>query len=569
MNAQRARVGLFLCVLAGLSAVAVADIPLVINHQGRINVNGTPFNGIGSFRFALADEGTGLNLWTNDGSGLGTSQPPELAFAVAVSGGVYSVALGDTSVPGMMAMSSGVFDSAAVLLRVWFDDGVNGMQYLAPDQRVTGAAYAFHALYAETAGNATTVGGMQAAELDNTADIADAMSAHDGDPAAHPGIELDAARITSGALSLGRIPQGTGSGLDADLLDGQDSSAFMPAGTDNWVNTSGDTMTGRLVVTGAISQPLVDVSNASTTAVQGATGYTYGTGIVGQSTGAQGKGVYGVASSDTNSINYGGHFVAFGQQGRGVYGVADSDVMMTKYGGYFWAKGGNGIGCRGEANGSNGKGVYGYATNEGEVTNYGGYFWGKGTQGRGVYASGPAYDYYAAGAGVNYGPFTGGHEVRLAPDSLPLLPGMVVSSTGLTRVRTDEAGEAPLSSTLPDVAVSVVPNDPAVLGVFVRETSLDEEHWYAAGPGDRFGVVNALGEGRVWVCDVNGPPRLGDYVTTSALPGYAQRQDDNLLHNYTLGKVIEQVDWDAVTETVTVGGVTCRVYLIALVYTSG
>jgi hypothetical protein len=230
---------------------------------------------------------------------------------------------------------------------------------------------------------------------------------------------------------------------------------------------------------------------------------------------------------------------------------------------------GNGIGCRGEASGDNGKGIYGYATNAGEVTNYGGYLWAKGTHGRGCWASGQAYDFYAGGLGVNYGPFTGGHEVRLAPDSLPALSGMVVSSTGLTRVRTDEAGKTTLSSTLPDVAVSVVPNDPAVLGVFVGETPLDEEHWYAAEPGDRFGVVNALGEGRVWVCDANGPPRLGDYVTTSAVAGYAQRQDDDLLRNCTLGKVIEQVDWDAVTETVTVGDVTCRVYLIAVVYTSG
>jgi len=41
---------------------------------------------------------------------------------------------------------------------------------------------------------------------------------------------------------------GSGSGLDADLLDGQDSSDFMPVTTDNWVNTTGDTMTGDLVV---------------------------------------------------------------------------------------------------------------------------------------------------------------------------------------------------------------------------------------------------------------------------------------------------------------------------------
>ncbi len=39
-------------------------------------------------------------------------------------------------------------------------------------------------------------------------------------------------------------------GVDADLLDGMDSSAFLPAGTDNWVDITGDAMTGDLSTTG-------------------------------------------------------------------------------------------------------------------------------------------------------------------------------------------------------------------------------------------------------------------------------------------------------------------------------
>ncbi len=41
---------------------------------------------------------------------------------------------------------------------------------------------------------------------------------------------------------------GGGSGLDADLLDGLDSTAFLAAGTDEWVDESGDTMTGTLTL---------------------------------------------------------------------------------------------------------------------------------------------------------------------------------------------------------------------------------------------------------------------------------------------------------------------------------
>ena len=49
-------------------------------------------------------------------------------------------------------------------------------------------------------------------------------------------------------FSLAAIPQGTESTLDADLLDGQQGSYYMPLATDNWVNTAGDTMTGSLAL---------------------------------------------------------------------------------------------------------------------------------------------------------------------------------------------------------------------------------------------------------------------------------------------------------------------------------
>jgi len=44
----------------------------------------------------------------------------------------------------------------------------------------------------------------------------------------------------------------TGKAGDAELLDGKDSTEFMAAGTDNWVDVSGDTMTGDLTVNGNI-----------------------------------------------------------------------------------------------------------------------------------------------------------------------------------------------------------------------------------------------------------------------------------------------------------------------------
>lgn len=148
---------------------------------------------------------------------------------------------------------------------------------------------------------------------------------------------------------------------------------------------------------------------------------------------------------------------------------------------------------------------------------------------------------------------------------------MIVSVTGETQVRKIDEEKISFSSTLPTVQLSDTPNDSKVFGVLVLESPLGEDHWYISESDevDRFGIVNALGEGRVWVTNINGDIEAGDYITSSAIAGYGQKQDDDLLHSYTLGKAIENVDWSAVTETVEFNGHTYKAYPIAVVYTSG
>ncbi len=313
-----------------------------------------------------------------------------------------------------------------------------------------------------------------------------------------------------------------------------------------------------------------------------------GKGVYGEASGAFGDGVYGSASGATG---YGVRGVASGSEGKGVYGKASNDGDVTNYGGYFEAKGGKGIGVYGEASGATGKGVYGSASGAfgdgvyGEASGANAYgvhglasgdtgvgVSGKasGDNGKGVSGNGKAFNFYASGTGTDYGPFTGAHEVRLA-DDVPenIKPGLIMSVTGETHVRRDEQGEVSLSSTLATVALARKARDKKVYGVLVSITPLPEDHWYQAAAGDEFGIVNALGEGRVWVSNINGPIEPGDYITTSPVPGYGQLQDDDFLRSYTLGKAIEGVDWDNVTETVEHNGETIKIYLIAVAYTSG
>ncbi len=63
-------------------------------------------------------------------------------------------------------------------------------------------------------------------------------------------LNMGSQSINLGGVERNTWPTGSGSSTDADLLDGHDSTYFMPAATDNWVNTTGDTMSGALTVNG-------------------------------------------------------------------------------------------------------------------------------------------------------------------------------------------------------------------------------------------------------------------------------------------------------------------------------
>src|SRR6185295_3894818 len=82
-----------------LSAVMHAQVPQLINYQGRVAVGGVNFDGSGAFKFALVNP-LGVLLWSNDGTS-GVNTEPAAAVSVPVSKGLYSVLLGDTTLANM------------------------------------------------------------------------------------------------------------------------------------------------------------------------------------------------------------------------------------------------------------------------------------------------------------------------------------------------------------------------------------------------------------------------------------------------------------------------------------
>jgi len=134
----------FLCFL--LFSSVWAAVPQLINHQGRIAVNGTNFEGTGQFKFALVSTTGTTTYWSNDNTSTAGSQPTA-AVSLPVVKGLYSVLLGDA---GMTALPTTVFDNADVRLRVWFNDGTIGFQQITPDQRLASAPFALNAAKAES-----------------------------------------------------------------------------------------------------------------------------------------------------------------------------------------------------------------------------------------------------------------------------------------------------------------------------------------------------------------------------------------------------------------------------------
>jgi hypothetical protein len=158
-------------------------------------------------------------------------------------------------------------------------------------------------------------------------------------------------------------------------------------------------------------------------------------------------------------------------------------------------------------------------------------------------------------AGGNLLSFTGQHICF--PEG-PMSQGLVVSAnknkyvslngsltTGTRAIKSSEA--------LPVVSLSNVANDRSVFGVVDHFEQGGTTRSQKSGIGiitqdkeigDNRVIVNSLGEGGIWVADTNGNVASGDFMTTSHLPGYAQRQDDDILRNSTVAKSTMDCDFN-------------------------
>jgi hypothetical protein len=130
-----------LAAFSWAATTAHAEAPGIISHQGKITVGGNSFTGTGQFKFALVNAAGTSNNWSNDGTSTAGGEPTA-AVSLAVSRGIFSVNLGDTTLANMTTIPASVFANSAVYLRVWFNDGTSSSVRLSPTTKSSRATSA-------------------------------------------------------------------------------------------------------------------------------------------------------------------------------------------------------------------------------------------------------------------------------------------------------------------------------------------------------------------------------------------------------------------------------------------
>jgi hypothetical protein len=203
--------------------LAHAQIPQLISYQGRMLVSGTNYHGAGQFKFALVgtnQAGATVSYWSNDATSVGGTEPGA-AVTLSVNDGLYSVLLGDATVPNMRILPATVFANTDVRLRIWFSPEGGSFEELAPDQRIAAVGYAMMAgTAANVADGAITsaklaAGAITAEKLGTSVITADKLA--DG---AVTGAKLATGSVTAQAIAPGAIgPNQMARRYDAGRLD--------------------------------------------------------------------------------------------------------------------------------------------------------------------------------------------------------------------------------------------------------------------------------------------------------------------------------------------------------------
>ena len=284
-----------------VSVSSYADVPQLINYQGKLIEDGAPVAGSRTMTFSIWDNNIGVDpesgLWHETQN-------------VAVTDGIYSVEIGFAS-----ALPANLYNYDDLFLQVDIQHPTAGWQRLSPLMPFDSTVFAIKAARADSVAGGAVTSVMISNRAVSTEKVADNA--------------VTTAKIADGTVKAIDIEDGSGSGLDADKLDGLEASAFI-TGVNAGTGLTGGGSSGDVTLGVQIPFNLTGVSSG---------------GVI-------------TAINNSLSTGYGGYFEAKGSESRAVYGYSSNTGDVENYGGYFKAYGKKGIGVYGYATGSEGIGVY-------------------------------------------------------------------------------------------------------------------------------------------------------------------------------------------------------------------
>jgi hypothetical protein len=155
----------------------------------------------------------------------------------------------------------------------------------------------------------------------------------------------------------------------------------------------------------------------------------------------------------------------------------------------------------------------------------------------------------ATDGGLN---FTGQHRNLMNTSIGTSQEGLIVSATNKI-INVNNSISPTINESLPYCVLSNTDNDKKVFGVISNKEDNNKSRDYASGAfvsvykkeniNEERMYINSVGEGAVWVSNKNGILEIGDYISSTTIPGYGGKQAELSLHNYTVAKMTCDCDF--------------------------
>jgi hypothetical protein len=151
--------------------------------------------------------------------------------------------------------------------------------------------------------------------------------------------------------------------------------------------------------------------------------------------------------------------------------------------------------------------------------------------------------------------FTGSHRCKVCLDINEKndIIGKIVVSVGEYN-NLDDKSIIDINEAVPVVELATKSKDKRVFGVVAgfEENNVNSRSFKLGNirfnrnksPKDAKIIVNAVGEGGIWICNANGNFENGDLITSGEIGGYGVKQDNEILTNYTVGKITCDCDFN-------------------------